>query len=320
MILITGSTGRIGNVLIRELSKTNKSIRILVRKTSDLSPIKDLRFEKIYGDILDYNSVKKAVSGCKFVYHLAGKINISNKNKDLTFDTNIQGTKNVIKACEESNVKRLLYTSSIHAFEAPKSGHIITEDTELCDNNGSRGVYDQSKALATKEILKSKLNAVIVCPTGVVGPYDYRPSFFGQGMIDSVKSKLKNSVPGAYDYVDVRDVVNGILCAMNKGRKKQLYILGGEKITMKEYFKYLQEFTDIHGIVKTLKYDNAILLGKLLNFFSNKSSITPYSIETLMSNSNISHEKAYKELGFKPRCIKDSLLDQYIWFKENSYI
>ncbi len=320
MILITGATGRIGNVLLRELSKTNNSIRILIRKTSDLSPIKDLKFERIYGDILDYNSVKKAVSGCKSVFHLAGNINISNKNKDLTFETNIKGTKNIIKACEQANVKRLLYTSSIHAFQAPKDGNTISEDTPLCDNDSSRGVYDQSKALATKEILRSNLNATIVCPTGVIGPYDFRPSFFGQGMIDSIKNRLKTSVPGAYDYVDVRDVVNGIISAMSKGRKKQLYILGGEKLPMKEYFRCLQEFTGIHGIVKTLKYENAILLGRLLNFFSNRSSITPYSIETLMSNSNISHQKATKELGFLPRSVKDSLFDQYNWFKQNKYI
>ena len=299
MILITGATGRIGNVLLRELSKSNKSIRILVRKTSDLSAIKDLPFSKIYGDILDYNSVKKAVSGCKAVFHLAGNINISNKNKDLTFETNIQGTKNVIQACEEENVKRLLYTSSIHAFQAPKNEEIITEETPLCDNDSSRGVYDQSKALATKEVLRSNLNSVIVCPTGVIGPYDFRPSFFGQGMIDSIKSKLKTSVPGAYDYVDVRDVVNGIITAMNLGKKKELYLLGGERITMKEYFKLLQKFTGINNIVKTLKYEKAIMLGKLLYFFSNKSSITPYSIETLMSNSNISHRKAERFLNFK---------------------
>lgn len=269
---------------------------------------------------MDYNSVKKAVSGCKAVFHLAGNINISNKNKDLTFETNIQGTKNVIQACEEENVKRLLYTSSIHAFQAPKNEEIITEETPLCDNDSSRGVYDQSKALATKEVLRSNLNSVIVCPTGVIGPYDFRPSFFGQGMIDSIKSKLKTSVPGAYDYVDVRDVVNGIITAMNLGKKKELYLLGGERITMKEYFKLLQEFTGINNIVKTLKYEKAIMLGKLLNFFSNKSSITPYSIETLMSNSNISHRKAERFLNFKPRAAKQSLLDQYTWFKENSYI
>lgn len=122
MILVTGATGRIGNVLVHSLVKGSDSVRVLIRKSSNLNPIKDLNIQKVYGDILDYDSVKKAVSGCKYVYHLAGHINISNKNKELTFNTNIQGTKNILKACEEEKVSKLLHTSSIHAFEAKSDG------------------------------------------------------------------------------------------------------------------------------------------------------------------------------------------------------
>ena len=139
-------------------------------------------------------------------------------------------------------------------------------------------------------------------------------------MIESIKSKLKISVPGEYDYVDVRDVVNGMISAMQKGENKEIYLLGGEKLTMLDYFKLLQKLTGIKGSIKTLKFESAILLGKFLNFFSNRSSITPYSIETLMSNSNISHIKAQKKLGFNPRSIEKSIYDQYIWFKKNRYI
>ncbi len=122
MILVTGATGRIGNVLVHSLVKGSDSVRVLIRKSSNLNPIKDLNIQKVYGDILDYDSVKKAVSGCKYVYHLAGHINISNKNKELTFNTNIQGTKNILNACEEEKVSKLLHTSSIHAFEAKSDG------------------------------------------------------------------------------------------------------------------------------------------------------------------------------------------------------
>lgn len=320
MILVTGATGRIGNVLVHSLVRGNERVRVLIRKTSNLNPIKDLNIQKIYGDILDYSSVKKAVSGCKYVYHLAGHINISNKNKELTFKTNIEGTKNILKACEQEKVSRLVHTSSIHAFKARNNGEVINENTPLCDSDVSRGVYDISKAIATREVLKSDTNSVIVCPTGVVGPFDFRPSYFGKGMIESIKSKLRISVPGAYDYVDVRDVVNGMVASMHKGKNKEIYLLGGEKLTMSDYFKLLQKFTGIKGSIKTLKYDSAILLGKFLNFFSNKSSITPYSIETLMSNSNISHIKAKDKLGFNPRSIEESIFDQYLWFKKNRYI
>lgn len=319
MILVTGATGRIGNVLVHSLVRGNERVRVLIRKTSNLNPIKNLNVQKVYGDILDFSSVKKAVSGCRYVYHLAGHINISNKNKELTFNTNIAGTKNILKACEQEKVSRLVHTSSIHAFKARNDGEVINENTPLCDSDVSRGVYDISKAIATREVLKSDINSVIVCPTGVVGPFDFRPSFFGKGMIESIKSKLRISVPGAYDYVDVRDVANGMITSMHKGKNKEIYLLGGEKLTMSDYFKLLQKFTGIKGSIKTLKYDSAILLGKFLNFFSNKSSITPYSIETLMSNSNISHIKAQERLGFNPRSIEESIYEQYLWFKKNRY-
>lgn len=319
MILITGATGRIGNVLVKNLLSQGQKVKILARKTSNLLPLKNYKIDISYGDILDSSSLENALINCEYVYHLAGYINISNKNKNLTFNTNIEGTKNVLKACEQANIKKLLYTSSIHAFQAPKDGSIIDENTKLCDEDASRGVYDQSKALATKQVLNSKLNTVIVAPTGVIGPYDFRPSFFGKGMIDSISNKLKTSVPGAYDYVDVRDVVQGIISAMNMGKNKNIYILGGQKIRMREYFSLLRKFTKIKGITKTLKFESAMLLGKFLNFFSNTSSITPYSLETLMSNCNISHSKAERELGFKPRQIEKSLYDQYLWFKDNNY-
>jgi dihydroflavonol-4-reductase len=320
MILVTGATGRIGNVLVKSLSKGKESVRVLVRKTSDLKPLKGLDVQKVYGDIREYEAVKNAVKGCQYVYHLAGHINISNKNKNLTFSTNIEGTKNILRACKELNVKKLLHTSSIHALESPKDGSIVNENTPLCDKNENRGVYDRSKAIATREVLNSNVNSVIVCPTGVTGPYDYRPSFFGRGMIQNIKAGLKTAIPGTYDYVDVRDVVKGMLSAMKKGKTKNIYILGGEQISIKEYTKLLQKFTGIKGKIKELSYSFTKTLGKILNFFSNNSSITPYSVDTLMSNSNISHKKAEKELGFKPRNIKQSLYDQFSWFKKNRYL
>jgi len=322
MNLITGANGRIGNVVVRKLLEKGEKVRIFARNTSNLSSLKGLEYEVANGDINDLQSVLMAMDGCDQVYHLAADININNKDADKTFKINIQGTENILQACIEKKVKRLVYVSSIHAFSLPPKGQQINEETPLCDEDDKRGVYDRSKAKATRKVLNTKaegFEAVVVCPTGVVGPYDFEPSFFGKGMIESIQSGLKITVPGGFDYVDVRDVADGIISAMKNGKSYQIYLLGNEYRTMKEYFGYLAELSGIPVKTTVLPFWLAKTMGYVLNLFSDNSSITDYSVDTLMENADISHEKASKELGYKPRSMKESITDQYNWFKDNGY-
>jgi dihydroflavonol-4-reductase len=321
--LITGGTGRIGNVLLKELCKREEPTRVLVRTTSDLSAIKGCVYEQVVGDILDPDSLDKACKGVDAVFHLAGKINISTYDRNETFDTNVTGTKNVIQACLRNNVRRLVYTSSIHAFSLPPDGQTITEQTPLC-SNPDRGLYDCSKAAATEAILHAVeydgLDAVIVAPTGVIGPYDYRPSYFGKAMLSLLQSGMRISVNGAYNYVDVRDVVAGILAAFEKGKSGEMYILSGDRLTMRDYISYLKEFSGTGASTRYLSERLAHVIAQLFSFFNKESELTPYSLKTLLSNSQISHEKATRELGFHPRPVKESLKDQYDWFVQNGMI
>ncbi len=321
MVLVTGATGRIGNVLVKELLKKEYKIRILIRKESNLKSVEGLDLDIAYGDVRDVESLKLSMDGIDTVFHLAGKINISDKEIDLTNDTNIQGTKNIIQACKEVGIRKLIYTSSIHAFSAPKDGSTITEENKLCMDSGEqRGIYDCSKAFATKEVLASGLDTIILAPTGVTGPWDYRPSFFGVGMISSIKNKMRYTIAGEYDYVDVRDVVDGIIAAYEKKKFGETYLLSGEKLDMNTYFEYLKEITGIQGKTIFLSRAIAIFLGRIMLLFDKNSPITPYSVKTLDSNSNIDHSKATKELDYKPRGVKESVRDQYEWFKTNGYI
>jgi len=322
MILVTGATGRIGNVLVKELNERVGRVKVLLRKTSNKESLQGCDCEYLYGDILEPSSIEKYLDDVETIFHLAGHINISGKNRDFTFNTNIQGTKNIADMCLKHDIQ-LVYTSSIHAIYAPEDGSLITELTPLStDLKKSRGIYDYSKACATQYILdlqKKGLKAIIVHPTGVAGPYDYKPSFFGEGMISLIKGGIKITIGGAYDYVDVRDVVGTMLKAYEIKKYGQRYILSGEILTMKEYVKYLKEFEDIHNISKIISYKLSLLLGSVASFFNRSSQITPYSVKTLHSNCNISHEKATKELGYMPIEVKESLRDQYVWFKENGY-
>lgn len=322
MILVTGATGRIGNVLVKELNKKVGRVKVFLREKSSKKALEGCDCEYIYGDILDISSIERCLENIEAVFHLAGHISISEYEKDLTLNTNIQGTKNIADLCLKHNIP-LVYTSSIHAIRPPENGGLITEDTPLStDFEERRGIYDYSKACATQYVLdlqKKGLQVIIVHPTGVIGPYDYNPSYFGAGMISLVKGGIKVTIGGAYDYVDVRDVVGAMLKAYDLKKYGQRYILSGEVLTMKEYIEYLKEFENVHNISKVISYKLSLFLGGIASFFNRKSPITPYSVKTLYSNCNISHEKATKELGYMPLDIKESLRDQYVWFKENGY-
>ncbi len=323
MILITGGNGRIGNVVVRELNKRNERPKVLVRKGSDLRSIDDCDYEEIHGDIMDPVTLEDDLEGVTAIFHLAGYINISPYYKELTYNTNVQGTKNIIYLCEKYNLD-LLYTSSIHAISAPSDGSLITEETPFCtETHEKRGLYDCSKARATRAVIEANnkgLRSLIFHPTGVIGPYDHRPSQFGTGMIKLIKSDIKMTIDGKYDYVDVRDVAETMIKAYEEKRFGERYILSNRIMSMGDYAKYLHEFSGIKGETSLIGYWPSLALGQLSVLFSKDPQITPYSVKTLHSNCNISHAKASKELGYSPRSVKESIHDQYEWFKENGYL
>ncbi len=323
MKLITGANGRIGNVLVRELNKRGEGVKILIRKTSDLKSLEGLTYEPVYGDVLKPETVINALDGIDTIFHLAGYINITSSYKDETYDVNIQGTKNITDICLEKGLN-LVYTSSIHAILSPEDGSVIDESTPLATNElGKRGLYDYSKAVATQYVvdkMKEGLKAIILHPTGVVGPFDFEPSLFGKGIIEFIKSNAKSTIPGHFDYVDVRDVVNGILKAYDLKKYGERYILGGEDLNMADYAKYIHEFANLPGETKMMSLNLAYILGYVLPLFTKSSQITTYSVKTLQSNSNVNIDKARKDLGYMPRSVKESLKDQYEWFKSHGYL
>jgi len=322
MILITGATGRIGNHLTKTLLEQGEKIRIFSR-TEKSKSLENLNVQLFRGDITIFKDIESALEGVDEVFHLAGYINISNRDRELTYDINIGGTTQLAKLCNLKNIN-LYYTSSIHAFIPPGDGSVITENTPLSLNESkSRGIYDYSKAMGTTNVLKeiqNGLKAVIFFPTGVIGPYDFGPSLFGKGMISLIHSNYASSIDGQYDYVDVRDVVEAMLTARKLEKFGQTYILSGNVMHMKEYVSYLKEVTNIHS--KTFIYPrlSAIIFSYIKNFFDKHSEFTPYTIDTLNSNCNISHEKATSELNYNPRLPKESINDQYIWFRDNGYL
>jgi len=233
MIVVTGATGHIGNVLVRELLSRGENVRVVIPPFEDTTPLDGLKVEMVEGDVRQVDSLIQAFKEGDVVYHLAGIISILPGKSKLLYQVNVMGTRNVVGACLKTDVRRLVYTSSIHAIAEPPHGTAIDETLPF-DPDRAIGEYDRSKAQATLEVLKAVqqgLDAIIVCPTGVVGPYDFKLSEMGQLFIDFAKKKLKAYIDGAYDFVDVRDVAIGHILACEKGHTGESYILSGERVT-----------------------------------------------------------------------------------------
>lgn len=323
MILVTGAAGHIGNVLVRELMSRGKPVRAMILPGEDRSPLDGLNVDIAEANILNLPQLMNAFEGVDTVFHLAGMISILPGKDDMVNLVNVEGTRNVVKASQIMGVRRLVYTSSIHALARLPDDQVIDETTPF-DPENSAGEYDRSKAQASLEVIsaaRSGLNAVIVCPTGVIGPFDFRLSEMGALISEWMDNKPSWLINGAYDFVDVRDVVNGMIAASELGQAGESYILSGEKITIKNLMLIVKELLNLKPRPRLIPLWMARLAAEFTPFFyrltHTKPRFTTYSLKTVTGGSNISHAKAARALNYQPRSLEKSLADTVVWFQEN---
>ena len=257
----------------------------------------------------------------KGIFHLAGVMSIMPGPNPFVRKVNVEGTKNILHAALEKRIKKLVYTSSIHAIQRVEEG-VIDENIPY-DMNNPYGAYDRSKAEATLEVLQaahSGLEAVVACPTGVIGPYDFRGSMMGAVIHDAAAAKPTLYVDGAYDFVDVRDVAEGLITAAEKGKRGESYILSGQKISVRYMLETVREVTGKNFFQMKIPFDLAKFAAMFTPMYYQMANatprFTPYSLEVLQSNSDISHAKASRELGYHPRSLYESIRDTVKWFLE----
>jgi dihydroflavonol-4-reductase len=322
-ILVTGATGHVGNVLIRKLIGQGKRIRALILPGEDTTSLNDFDIERLEGNILEPGDIREAVDGVQYVYHLASLISIGGISEDLVRRVNVQGTRNVALACREGGVRRLVYASSIHALERPEEGQTIDEHLSF-DPENPAGEYDRSKAEASLEVerlVTTGLDAVIVCPTGIIGPDDFRRSEMGRMVCLWMKKKLHWMVNGHFDFVDVRDVADGLIAACMNGVSGETYILSGSRIRLPALRDLVQKEAESRSAQIMIPTGLALFGTKMVyplqKLFGTTGGFTPYSIETILSNSNISSAKAKAALGYSPRPIEESMRDTVEWWRSH---
>ena len=326
MIAVIGASGHIGNNLVRQLIEKGEQVKAIIPSFAarhSLEDIEGLTIEN--GNVCDIESLKTALDGVRVVYHLASVISITTGEYDKLHKVNVQGTKNVIEVCLYHKIERLVYTGSVHAFEEPPHGITIDETTPI-DPKTAIGDYGKTKAAAINEVIeatKKGLNAVVVCPSGVIGPHDYMPSLVGQSFIDFMRGKLPAYIKGAYNFVDVRDVATGHILAYEKGKIGEVYMLSGDVLHYDEVMGMLSRESGRKAPF-AIPLKVASVMAKVLERYAKlrkqRPLLTEYSIHVLQSNCDISNEKAKRELGYNPRPISETVADSVSWLKEKHNI
>jgi len=281
--------------------------------------------------LLDAAALLKACAGAGTVFHLAGKVSAGWEADEEVHAINVTGTRNVVEACLASGVNRLVHFSSIQALlgQALFGGAAVDETCELvAADDRTRGAYDRAKAEAERLVLgavERGLDAVIVSPTAVLGPYDFQPSPMGEVLVALGRGELPALVAGGHcDYVDVRDVATGALAAEQRGRRGERYILSGTRLSLvalaRQWASVTGRAAPRFAVPMGLARVAAPFAPAWARWRGRRPLFTSESLRVLRTQPPASHRKAGAELGYRPRSIDETLRDTCAWMKSQGWL
>ena len=315
--LVSGASGHLGSTLVKKLKKENHRIRALVLKGEE--PYVDKDVEICIGNVNDIDSLERFFEHREdeevILFHCAGIVTISSKKNPLVNKVNVEGTRNMLEMAMKHKVKKMIYVSSVHAILENKDG--INSEPEEFYPEMIDDPYGRSKAAAAKlckEYADKGLDVSTVLPSAIFGPGDQRKN---NHSVISVWMMYKLRIPvglqGGFDFVDVRDVSQGMIDCAKKGRKGQCYILSGHYLKVNDLMNGVNKVCGRRSIKVAIPYrivrPFVPLMEKLIGIFTKKPLITPYSLAILNVNGHFSYEKASKEFGYSPRETGETLKD-----------
>ncbi|MBE6989737.1 MAG: NAD-dependent epimerase/dehydratase family protein [Ruminococcaceae bacterium] len=318
LYLITGAAGHLGTVLTQKLLARGDAVRALLLPGEE--PLVPPRVQMVVGDVTDPASMEPffraegydAVS----LIHCAAVVTIASGEDPAVWRVNVDGTDHVLRLAQQYGVSRVIYVSSVHAIPERPAPEIMAEPPQFSPGL-VRGQYARSKAAATRLALQAAregLNISVVHPSGIIGPGDIRGNNHTIRTLRAMaEGRIPVSIRGGYDFVDVRDVADGILQCEERGRAGECYILSSQYCTVREL---LETVCRLQGRRPPRLVVPAFVAGwaapvveKLSRLTGRRPVLTPYSVEVLQTNGRYSHEKATRELGYRPRALTESIRD-----------
>jgi dihydroflavonol-4-reductase len=323
--LVTGATGFIGSAIARELVRDGGDVRVLIRKTSNTRNIDGLDVERVFGDIRDGDSMKKALQGCDTLYFTAAYFAHWAPDPRMLYDVNVGGTKASLQAALDAGIEKVVYTSTNNAIAA--SGPVPANEEKAFNYWESGDHYSMSKYVAENEariFVTRGLPVVMVNPTLVIGTNDIKPTPSGQMIIDTVKQKMPGYIDGGINIIDVEDVARGHILAAKKGRVGERYLFGNRNISVHDYLHLIAKIAGVKPPAIKLPYQAALALGHI---FEVTASITKQPPMVTASEVRIAKmtewydcSKAANELGLPQTPIEITIQKAIGWFKENGYL
>ncbi len=334
---VTGAFGHLGNTIVRALLRRGERVRALALPSDSCPSLENRdpgRLEIVRGDVRDPAAMdaffQRREGERVLALHAAGIVTIASDVKPAVYDVNVNGTMNVIRSAIRQKVDSFLYVSSVHALPAGKDLRVIRElsDPEAFRPELVEGGYAKTKAAATRLVLEAAgkgLPARVVHPSGIIGPFDESG---GNHLMEMIRSYLNGKLPacvrGGYDFVDVRDVAEGCIAALEQGRPGECYILSNRHYDMKEILRMLGQISGKHRFCPALPIGLASIGVPFCEWNAKRKQRPPlftgYSLRVLRSNDKFSHEKAGRELDYRPRDLYDTLKDTVKWMASSGML
>jgi dihydroflavonol-4-reductase len=326
-VLVTGATGFVGSHVAQLLSAHGADLRLLVRSTSRTENIADFKAECVTGDLRDSDSLRKAVQGREFVFHVAADYRLWVRDPQEMYRSNVEGTRSLIRAAQEAGVRRVIYTSSVATMAFTGSGRPAEESFPI-GLSDMVGHYKRSKFMAEEAALtagRSGANVVVVNPTTPIGERDIKPTPTGRIVVDFLKRKFPAYVDTGLNLADVKEIARGHLLAMEKAIPGERYILGGENLTLKQILDKLAQLTGLPS--PRVKVPHAVALGFAAwdQFFTGlllrkEPRATIDAVRMGYKKMFASSAKAERELGYKIIPVEDALRRAVDWFQAHGYV
>lgn len=319
--LVTGASGFLGWHVARLLLERGHTVRALCRPQSQ---IREIDVERREGDLRDPESIERAVQGCEYVFHVAADYRLWSRNPQDLYDSNVQGTANVLAAAQRAGVRRIVYTSTVGCIGIPKNG--LGDESTPAAMSEMAGHYKRSKWLAEQLALKQARNGlpvVIVNPTAPIGDHDWKPTPTGKIVLDFLKGKLNAFIDTGLNVVDAEEVANGHLLAAERGQVGERYILGSENLTLRQILERLAAITGRPAPTTRIPYGVAYAAGLVTTAFANLTGVPPVApieaVRMARKKMFVSYAKAARELGFSPSSADTGLRKAVNWFRNNGY-
>ncbi len=323
-IAVTGANGHLGAALLPKLIQAGHKVRVLAYRTREA--LEGLNLQVVNGSLFDPSALSRLTEGVDLLCHLAAFISIDKGEEKQVWKTNVEGTSNVVNACLKSKVRRLIHFSSIHACQQAPGDQPLDENRSLVGD--SAPIYDRSKAAGEKIVLaagkgsnlESNLEVIVLSPTGVIGPYDYKPSLMGQMIVSLCNGKLPALVRGGFDWVDIRDVADATLAALEADCVGEKFLLSGRWAGIDEVARLVEQYAGQAKPRLVLPVWLALIglpFVRLAAFLSKAPSLyTKDSLAAIsLGHRSISSHKAAAQLGFSARPLENTIGDTVEWFR-----